>query len=194
MRLICFLFTSMTLLTIATQPHDFLPMITVIYRTTSSPADHDLLQRDLDNLESWATTWQMSFNATKCKLLSITNKKKPSKFACSLGSETLSPADEHDYLGVRCRRDLRWSSNCTKICNKANKRLGLLRRTLTMTNQSKSKRTCQWCDHLSSMQHLHGVHIPTGLSPNWNRFRRMLPASWQTITTHTATRLALYHR
>ena len=136
MRLICFLFTSMTLLTIATQPHDFLPMITVIYRTISSPADHDLLQRDLDNLESWATTWQMSFNATKCKLLSITNKKKPSKFACSLGSETLSPTDEHDYLGVRCRRDLRWSSNCTKICNKANKRLGLLRRTLKPCDKS----------------------------------------------------------
>ena len=109
---------------------------TVIYRTISSPADHDLLQRDLDNLESWATTWQMSFNATKCKLLSITNKKKPSKFAYSLGSETLSPTDEHNYLGARCRRDLRWSSHCTKICNKANKRLGLLRRTLKPCDKS----------------------------------------------------------
>ena len=101
---------------------------TVIYRTISSSADHDLLQHDLDNLESWATNWQMSFNATKWKLLSKTNKK-PSKFAYSLGSETLSPTDEYDYLGVRCQCHLPWSSHCTKICNKTNKRLGLLRKT-----------------------------------------------------------------
>ena len=68
--------------------------------------------------QSWATNWQMSFNATKCKLLSITNKT-PSEFAYSPGSETLSPTDEHDYLDVWCRRNLHWSTNCTTICNRA---------------------------------------------------------------------------
>ena len=99
---------------------------TVIYRTISSSANHDLLQRDLDNVDPCAANWQMSFK----KLLSVTNRKKPIKFAYSLGSETLFPTDEHNYLGVRCRRDLHWSSHCTKICKKANKTLGLLRRTL----------------------------------------------------------------
>ena len=56
---------------------------TVIYRNISSSSYHDLLQHDLDNLETWAAILQMSFNATKCKLLSITNKKKQSEFAYS---------------------------------------------------------------------------------------------------------------
>ena len=56
---------------------------TVICRNISSSADHDLLQHDLDNLETWAAILQMSFNATKCKLLSITHKKKQSEFAYS---------------------------------------------------------------------------------------------------------------
>ena len=105
---------------------------------TSSPSDHacrsPLLQYDLQNLESWAQTWQMQFNIAKCQLLSFSNKKNTSKFDYTLDSQYLTPTDEHDYLGVSYRRDLRWSSHCSKISSRANKSgnksLGLLRRTL----------------------------------------------------------------
>ena len=103
--------------------------VTVVFREISSPSDHACLQHDLRNLESWAKTWQMQFNIAKCQLLSISNKNT-SKFDYTLDSQYLTPTDEHDYLGVRCRRDLRWSSCCSKVSSRANKSLGLLRRTL----------------------------------------------------------------
>ena len=101
----------------------------VVYREISSPSDHACLQYDLRNPQSWARTWQMQFNIAKCQLLSISNKKSTSKFDCTPDSQSLTPTDEHDYLGVRCRRDLRWSSHCSKVSSRANKSLGLLRRT-----------------------------------------------------------------
>ena len=82
----------------------------------------------------------MSFNATKCKLLSITNKK-PNKTPASLSilsalKPCLQPTSTTTWESDAYRRDLRWSSHCTKICNKANKRLGLLRRTLKPCDKS----------------------------------------------------------
>ena len=82
----------------------------------------------------------MSFNATKCKLLSITNKK-PNKTQASLSilsalKPCLQPTSTTTWESDAYRRDSRWSSHCTKICNKANKRLGLLRRTLKPCDKS----------------------------------------------------------
>ena len=35
------------------------------------------LQKDIDNLLAWSNDWKMDFNADKCKVLRITNKKSP---------------------------------------------------------------------------------------------------------------------
>ncbi|KAJ8027731.1 RNA-directed DNA polymerase from mobile element jockey [Holothuria leucospilota] len=42
---------------------------TKLYRKVSDKDDASLLQKDLDRLFSWSQTWQMSFNADKCKVL-----------------------------------------------------------------------------------------------------------------------------
>ena len=98
-------------------------------------------------------------------------------------------------LGVRCRRDLRWSSNCTKICNKANKRLGLLRRTLKPCDKSVKEQA-----YLSMVRPL-VKYATSAWSPYTNRVVSKLEQVQknaarvvQTITIHTAARLALYHR
>ena len=39
-----------------------------LYRNVSSSGQNNL-QKDLLNLENWSTTWQLPFNATKCKVL-----------------------------------------------------------------------------------------------------------------------------
>ena len=46
----------------------------LLYRIIKSAKDHQLLQEDLKNLESWANDWSMRFNAKKCYVLSIKNK------------------------------------------------------------------------------------------------------------------------
>ena len=69
----------------------------------------------------------MYFNVTKCHLLSITNKRKPSKFSYSFNSQVLDKVPEQDYLSVRCCYKLRWGTQPSKIPDKANEALGLIR-------------------------------------------------------------------
>jgi len=49
----------------------------VVYRRISSPSDAVLLQEDVDSLQTWEDRWLMRFNAAKCQVLRITNKRKP---------------------------------------------------------------------------------------------------------------------
>jgi hypothetical protein len=84
----------------------------------------------LQVLAKWADTWLMSFNIKKCASLSITRKRNPSSFNYSIFDETLSSVDEHDYLGVTIANHLRWNSHCQTTIKKANRTLGLIRRTL----------------------------------------------------------------
>ena len=103
---------------------------TVLYRAIKSQHDQEILQEDLHNLTKWASDWQMDFNVSKCHLLRTTNKRKPHEFTYSANSETLKKVSQCDYLGVRCSETLRWGAHCSKVAAKANKTLGLIRRTL----------------------------------------------------------------
>ena len=102
---------------------------TVLYRAIKSQHDQEILQEDLHNLTKWASDWQMDFNVSKCHLLRTTNKRKPHEFTYSANSEALK-VSQCDYLGVRCSETLRWGAHCSKVAAKANKTLGLIRRTL----------------------------------------------------------------
>jgi hypothetical protein len=47
----------------------------LLYRVIRSSDDTYQLQKDLDSLTDWSSKWQMSFNSSKCKLLSVTTKR-----------------------------------------------------------------------------------------------------------------------
>ena len=47
----------------------------LLYRRISSIDDQVKLQEDLKSLEQWAATWGMRFNAKKCYIMSINQKK-----------------------------------------------------------------------------------------------------------------------
>ena len=102
----------------------------LLYRAVRTPEDHHALQRDLEHLHAWSLTWGMSFNATKCYVMAITNKKQPSSFLYSLGGRVLSKVPSTTYLGVTLREDLQWETHTTGITAKANRTLGFLRRNL----------------------------------------------------------------
>ena len=107
----------------------------IVYREILSPEDHTILQRDLDLLAEWSTTWLMHFNIKKCAVLSITRKRNPSRHHYTIFGESLERVDQRDYLGVTISHDLRWGSHCQKIVQKASRTLGLLRRKLSPCNQ-----------------------------------------------------------
>ena len=71
----------------------------------------------------------ISFNTSKCKVLTVTRKKTPIAFDYTLDGTALTLVSEEKYLGVIITSTLSWDSHIHTITAKANKLLGLLKRT-----------------------------------------------------------------
>ena len=84
----------------------------LLYREIKSQNDHTILQQDLKNLETWANTCGMRFNAKKCYLLST--RRKFHHFY-SLNSTNLQQVPSNPYLGVTISEDLKWGPHITKM-------------------------------------------------------------------------------
>ena len=79
---------------------------------------------------AWADKWQISFNASKCQLLTITRKRKPRTHTYIVANQTIEKTDHHKYLGVTISHDLTWSKHISNIKIKASNTLGIIRRNL----------------------------------------------------------------
>ena len=109
----------------------------LLYRQIKSREDQEILQKDLQSLESWANTWGMRFNAKKCYILSI-SKKGIQKFY-QLDSTILKEVENNPYLGLTLSNDLKWSTHINKISNKASSTLGFIQRNLKKCPQECKK-------------------------------------------------------
>ena len=67
----------------------------LLYKTIKKGKDHQILQEDLNKLETWANKWGMKFNAKKCYILSI--NKKSDKFY-QLNNHILQEVQDNSYL------------------------------------------------------------------------------------------------
>ena len=132
----------------------------IVYRQIHSPADHFTLASDLNKLLSWAKTWQMDFNVSKCAVLSVTTKRNISTYNYFMGSQQIPRTDNQDYLGVTINTKLSWQPHINKVQNKASKTLGLLKRTLhaappqvrqtayeVLVRPTLEFATCAWAPH-----------------------------------------------
>ena len=102
---------------------------TKLYRNVNDDKDASLLQRDLDRLVTWSQTWQMSFNADKCKVLHFGSKNLSHKYTMA-GSVLGSVTSEKD-LGVVISSDLKPSRQCAAAAARANRMLGLIKRNFS---------------------------------------------------------------
>ena len=110
----------------------------LLYREIKSPADSEELQKDLANLEDWAQTWGMKFNAKKCYILSLSNNGI-SKFY-QLNSYILKNVENNPYLGLIISKDLKWATHIDQIAKKSSSTLGFVQRNLKKCPE-KCKRT-----------------------------------------------------
>ena len=78
----------------------------LLYRPIRCQQDHLTLQEDLDSLCTWANTWGMSFNPSKC----YTKKDPPVHFYSMIGC-VLSKVETANYLGVTVASNLQWEPN-----------------------------------------------------------------------------------
>ena len=95
-----------------------------------TPNDCRLLQADLNALEQWEQTWQMSFRPDKCKIIRFTRSSSPITFHYSLHDQRLTSVTSYKYLGVHVSSDLKFNTHIDHIRSKANRTLGFVRRNL----------------------------------------------------------------
>ena len=76
----------------------------------------NVLNRDLEEMENWAYTWLVTFDA-----------KKTCDMPLSLQTRTnIKTVNSHCHLGLTLTSNLKWSAHINNICIKANKRLAIL--------------------------------------------------------------------
>ena len=104
--------------------------------------DANKLQQALTNLDSWSLHNNINSNASKCKVLTVTRKKNPVRHDyLRLGHVDLQPVNEETDLGVIITSKLTWETQVLMVSAKANKLLGLLRRTCPMLTDVKVRRS-----------------------------------------------------
>ena len=73
----------------------------------------------------------MRFQPVKCNMMLLTDKHSNKiQASYTLEGTVLENVYNIKYLGVTITNDLKWNTHISNICNKANRTLGFLRRTL----------------------------------------------------------------
>ena len=108
----------------------------LLYRPISSQEDYALLQRDIDNIDSWVSDNYLQFNVAKCKYMLISRRRHrvpPPVFTIS--NLQLEEVESFKYLGLLFTTDLSWTTHITSICAKAKQILGMLYRQFYQQSQ-----------------------------------------------------------
>ena len=101
---------------------------TKLYKEIKSTGDSAALQKDLDNLSSWSAASGPGFNEKKCKIQTITRKRKPISTKYIINETTVNSTDVERDLGVSVDNDLTWHAQVCHQAARANKLLGYVKR------------------------------------------------------------------
>ena len=106
---------------------------TIAYPVIATPEDAKLLQEDLTTLEDLEHQLKMRFHPDKYTKLTLTviSKRKLVKAEPKLHEHIIASVSSAKYLGVTITEDLKWDTHIQKICNKANRTIGFLRKNLS---------------------------------------------------------------
>ena len=101
------------------------------------------LQEDLDSLLQWESDWQMEFYPSKCQLLRVTNKRRPTACIHINRGHSLEVVDSAKYLGVIILKSIRrvWKEHIDTITKKANSIRAFIQRKFQNCQRS-TKATC----------------------------------------------------
>ena len=87
-----------------------------------------MLQSDLDMLAGWSETWQLKFNASKCKVLHI--GQHDTNYEYYLGNSKLENTTMEKDLGVIMDGELKFHNHVAQAAKKASGVLAQIRRTM----------------------------------------------------------------
>ena len=98
-------------------------------RIIDTVGDLELFQQDLDSLHQWSVRNFMHFNVKKCKIMTITKKIQPLTSSFFLENSELEEVKEFKDLGIITNHHLSWNPHIVNVVSKANRMLGLIKRT-----------------------------------------------------------------
>ena len=111
-------------------------------RSISRNPDSSLLQKDLSALCTWSSNWNLTFNDSKCTLLSIRGKNFSTTSATYvIDDKPVKSVNFQKDLGIVLTSDLSWNEHYSHISAKAYKSLGLIKRIFG-NNKQVSVRKC----------------------------------------------------
>ena len=101
----------------------------LLYRQIHTKADQDILQTDLNTLQTWETENKMEFHPHKCQVIQITNKTKHKlNQTYNIHNIPLQPTKAAKYLGVTIDNKLNFNTHISEITRKANSTLSFVSR------------------------------------------------------------------
>ena len=106
---------------------------TKLIKPVNNEDDAKALQQDLVSLQQWCDTWKLQFNPQKCHVLHI--GKNNIKHAYTINDQPVIAVDEEKDLGCMMDKSLKIETHVTYCIKKANKMLGLIKRTFSYLNK-----------------------------------------------------------
>ena len=106
---------------------------TKVGRIVEDEAQRDQLQSEINGLVDWAETWQMSFNASKCKVMHFGKNNHEYDYTTGgyvPGGQILEKSTEEKDVGVMVSNSLKPRAQCAKAAKKANQVLSQMSRGL----------------------------------------------------------------
>lgn len=107
---------------------------TKLFRRIRGPDDCHALQKDITVLEEWSSQWLLKFHPDKCKVMRLGCGHPATKYFMTNSDGqpvTLEETPEEKDLGVTIDNKLRFNKHIQQAAAKANRIVGLLRRSFT---------------------------------------------------------------
>ena len=110
---------------------------TKIFREICAQHDIDILQKDVDNVVRWSNIWLLKFHPDKCVHMGIgVSNNITEVYHYSMGDHKLNKSSCEKDIGVHVDSKLVFKDHINAAVNKANRVMGITRRTFDHLNHS----------------------------------------------------------
>ena len=102
----------------------------LVYRVINNIENRVVQYQSLIRLETWAKSWGMVFNPSKCYMMHVGRGRNILTHLYQLCDTILGSVTSEKYLGVYLNHNLKWDHHIDQVTAKAARNLGFIRRNL----------------------------------------------------------------
>ena len=108
---------------------------TKVFRQIHSDRDKLVLQQDINKLLIWSAKWLLKFHPDKCVFMGV-GYSQDIQTCYNMNGQVLSNSSCEKDLGVLFDKSLKFDQHINSIINKANRNLGIIRKTFEFMDKS----------------------------------------------------------